>query len=95
LKAVEETMHDLPAIAGLDGVVAAETVLSEVDGTAGRLLIRGYRLEDIAGHHSFEWALGRLWEGFVDRPLDEASLRRDLGAARVVAFSELRPLLRG
>jgi len=86
-------MHDLPAIAGLDGVVAAETVLSEVDGTAGRLLIRGYRLEDIAGHHSFEWALGRLWEGFVDRPLDEASLRRDLGAARVVAFSELRPLL--
>jgi citrate synthase len=27
---------------GLEGVVAAETVLSEVDGEAGRLILRGH-----------------------------------------------------
>ncbi len=86
-------MRNLPATAGLDGVVVAETVLSEVDGAAGRLLVRGHRLEDIAGRRGFEWALGQLWEGFVDRPLDEAALRRDLGVARAAAFSGLGPLL--
>ncbi|HEY7853178.1 MAG TPA: hypothetical protein VIB82_09405, partial [Caulobacteraceae bacterium] len=29
---------------GLEGIVAAETVLSDVDGEAGRLVIRGYGL---------------------------------------------------
>ena len=34
---------------GLEGVIAADTVLSEVDGDAGRLVIRGYSLDDLAG----------------------------------------------
>ena len=39
---------------GLDDVVAAETALSHVDGEAGRLIIRGFDLEELAGHQSFE-----------------------------------------
>ena len=31
---------------GLDDVVAAETVLSHVDGQAGRLVLRGFDLEE-------------------------------------------------
>ena len=33
-------------ISGLDDVVVAETVLSDVDGQAGRLVIRGHSLDD-------------------------------------------------
>ncbi len=39
---------------GLDDVVAAHTVLSEVDGAAGRLVIRGHSLAELAGRTSFE-----------------------------------------
>ena len=34
---------------GMEDVIAAETVLSDVDGLAGRLVIRGMLLEAIAG----------------------------------------------
>jgi citrate synthase len=80
------------AVSGLEGVVAAETILSMVDGEAGVLVIRGHRLEDVAGIHSFEWLLGQLWEGLVQRDLDEDTIRRDLGSARVRAYHELQPI---
>ena len=78
---------------GLENVVAAETVLSKVDGDAGVLILRGHYLQDIAGKRSFEWLTGLLWQDFVDRALDEASLRRDLGVARELAFQRIRDLL--
>lgn len=78
---------------GLEGVVAAETILSEVDGEAGRLILRGHRLADIAGHRSLEWLIGELWRDFVTRDLSETALRRDLGLARVAAFEHVAPLL--
>ena len=34
--------------AGLENVLAAETVLSDVDGAAGRLVLRGYELNELA-----------------------------------------------
>ena len=78
---------------GLENVLAAETVLSKVDGEAGVLILRGHYLQDIAGRRSFEWLTGLLWQDFVERPLDEAALRRDLGAARELAFERMRDLL--
>src|SRR6516165_3314541 len=78
---------------GLEHVVAAETVLSKVDGEAGVLILRGHFLQDIAGRRSFEWLTGTLWQDFVDRPLAEAALRRDLGLARERAFAPIGELL--
>jgi len=78
---------------GLEGVVAAETVLSHVDGEAGALILRGHYLQAVAGRHSFEWLTGLLWQDFVPRALNEPTLRRDLGAARVRAFSQMADLL--
>jgi citrate synthase len=78
---------------GLEGVIAAETVLSEVDGEAGRLILRGHRLADIAGRRSLEWLIGELWRGFVPRDLSETALRRDLGRARATAFQHVAGLL--
>ena len=48
---------------GLDGVVAAQTRLSHVDGLAGELIIGGYALDEIAGRVTFEEAAHLLWKG--------------------------------
>jgi citrate synthase len=75
---------------GLEGVVAAETVLSDVDGAAGRLIIRGHSLDEIAGRWTFEEVAGLLWSGFfADLPAD---LRPALGAARVEVAREIAAL---
>ena len=78
---------------GLEGVVAAETVLSEVDGQAGRLVLRGHRLQDIAGRRSVEWLIAELWRGFAQGNLSEPPLRRDLAAMRVSVFDNVLQLL--
>ncbi len=75
---------------GLENVVAAETVLSEVDGLAGRLVIRGRSLDDIAGRIRFEEVAHMLFDGFFD-PLP-ADLAPALGAARAQAFTEVAEL---
>ena len=75
---------------GLDDVVAADTVLSEVDGEAGRLVIRGRSLDSLAGVERFEDVVRRLWDGFLG-PLP-ADLSPALGAARCSAFATLADL---
>ena len=47
-------MHLTKSQIGLDGVPAAETVLSHVDGERGELIIAGERVGDLAGKASFE-----------------------------------------
>lgn len=78
---------------GLEGVVAAHTVLSDVDGQAGRLTIRGYAVEDLAHRAGFEGVAHLLLDGFFeDLPSDLAPA---LGAARVRAFVEVAALDEG
>jgi citrate synthase len=48
---------------GLEGVVAAETSISLVDGSAGRLLYRGYEIGDLAAHGTFDRVTGLLLDG--------------------------------
>jgi len=75
---------------GLDDVVAAETVLSHVDGEAGRLIVRGHDLEELAGRRSFEDVTAMLWEGLVSGVSDDPRAR--FGEARARAFRYLSPL---
>jgi citrate synthase len=75
---------------GLDGVVAAETVLSEVDGDAGRLLIRGRTLDEIAGRWPFESVVALLWDGFFPGLREDLAVR--LGRARAEVFEEIGAL---
>ena len=75
---------------GLEDVVAARTVLSDVDGAAGRLVIRGRSLDELVGRVTFEGAVGLLWDGFfASAPADLAA---PLGAARAEVFGETRAL---
>lgn len=76
---------------GLENVVAAETVLSDVDGLAGRLVIRGLPLSALAGQVSYEHVLGLLWDGFF--PALPRDLGRALGAARAKVFEATKDRL--
>jgi citrate synthase len=75
---------------GLEGVVAAETVLSEVDGAAGRLIIRGFPVEALAGRRAYEEVLRLLWDGFFEVLPDD--LGPALGQARASVFEEVAAL---
>lgn len=58
---------------GLENIVAAHTVLSDVDGAAGRLIICGHSLDELAGRTSFEQMAGRMLGGFLpDWPAPDA-----------------------
>lgn len=72
---------------GLEGVVAAHTVLSDVDGAAGRLIIRGHSLDDLAGRTSFEEAVHLLFEGFFPDLPSAEHLPGRIGAARARLFA--------
>ena len=52
-----------PYSPGLEGVPAAETGLGYVDGAAGRLLYRGYRIGDLVEHGSYPAVANLLWTG--------------------------------
>ncbi|MDR3507781.1 MAG: citrate synthase/methylcitrate synthase [Caulobacteraceae bacterium] len=77
---------------GLEGVIAADTVLSEVDGEAGRLVIRGRSLDDLSGHARFEEVAVLLFDGFFENLPDQAAFDAALGAARVQVFEQTRAL---
>ncbi|WP_027725082.1 citrate synthase/methylcitrate synthase [Tuberibacillus calidus] len=50
-------------MSGLENVVAAETVLSDINGDKGQLIIRGIPIEQLAGEKTFEEAVYFLWTG--------------------------------
>jgi len=77
-------------IDGLESVVAAETVLSDVDGAAGVLIIRGHSLSELAGRWAYEDVARLMWDGFFDDlPPDLAPA---LGAARAEIFRHVTAL---
>ena len=78
---------------GLDGIPAAETVLSHVDGERGELIIAGERVGDLARKTGFEGVTARLWSGGTGQPVGEAAVRAALGAGRERAFARLPDLL--
>ena len=68
---------------GLEGVVAAETAISEVDGANGRLIYRGgYLIEDLAPVVTYEEVAYLLWHGSLPNEAQLDELRRQLGAGR-------------
>jgi citrate synthase len=65
---------------GLEGIVAAETRLSMVDGARGELIIAGFRVEELAASMAFEDTVALLWGESTDlRP--ELAARRELAPA--------------
>ena len=74
---------------GLEGVVVADTQLSDVDGERGRLVVRGHDVEALALSADFEAACGLLWNGELPGAKTHQELRKELGVARLRAFERL------
>jgi len=77
---------------GLDGVIVADTIMSEVDGEAGRLIVRGHVLQELVASRGFEGVAALLWEGYGGGG-DAAAVRQGLARARVRAFADVPRLL--
>jgi citrate synthase len=71
-------------IRGLEGVVAAETELCDLDGARGRLAYRGYDIEDLARKASFEEVAYLLWMGELPNTSELDRFKSELAAARPV-----------
>jgi len=78
---------------GLDKVIAAETRLSDVDGEAGRLIIAGHDVVDLAARYDFESAAALLWQTSGMEPAPEASAMRHAFADARVEANALVPRL--
>src|SRR5262245_15825169 len=75
-----------PTASGLDDVVAAETLLSDVDGQAGRLIIRGHSVEELVDQSTFEDVVGLMWNGELPSKADRETIRAQLARGREEAF---------
>lgn len=78
---------------GLDGIIVADTVMSEVDGEAGRLIVRGHAIEELVAIRGFEGVAALLWDGFAQGGGNEPAVREGFALARVRAFAEVPKLL--
>jgi citrate synthase len=70
---------------GLQGVVAAETRISLVDGAQGVLSYGGYGIEDLAAHTTFEEVCHLLWYHELPTPAQLDELRGRLAQGLAVA----------
>src|SRR5262245_20697182 len=69
-----------PAKAGLEGVVAAQSAVSDVNGIEGRLIYRGYDIHDLAQNSTFEEVIYLLWNGRLPKRGELETVSRQLSS---------------
>lgn len=79
---------------GLEGIVAARTAMSDVNGSTGKLLYRGFDIAELAEKSSFEETCLLLYKGVLPTRAELEQLRHDLGEQRVLPPKVLN-VLRG
>ena len=77
---------------GLEGVIAATTALSKVEGTAGRLIYRGYNIHDLARTTSFEEIAYLLWYGKLPTKMELVDLKIQMLEERTLPTAVLQVL---
>jgi citrate synthase len=77
---------------GLEGVVAAETRLSDVKGEVGELIYCGYNINELAGKVSFEETVFLLHENRLPNKQELAELKKTLAGHRQLPEGVLRIL---
>ena len=81
-----------PHASGLDGIIVAETALSDVDGERGRLTIRGYPVEELVARATFEDVCGLMWAGMWPSTDERNVIAASLADARASAFAMMREI---
>jgi citrate synthase len=89
-----ETVAPQPQAVGLEGVVVAESEISYVDGQEGRLVYRGYAIEDLAGNSSFEETTQLLLDGDLPGAAALRSFERELAGERALDVETLAAVRR-
>lgn len=74
---------------GLEGVVAAQTLLSHTDSGNGMVWVRGIPLPKLVTEYGFEGMVALLWDGFAGSNLTRDGIRAAFGAARQAAFAAM------
>lgn len=69
---------------GLKDVVAAETKICFIDGEIGKLLYRGYNIEELAENASFEEVAYLLWHGSLPKRHELEAFQTQLANERAV-----------
>lgn len=81
-----EVAPDKMAAKGLKGVVAADTMICDVDGDLGKLIYRGYNIHDLALHSTFEETAYLLFQGELPTAAQLAEFK-----ATLIKHHELEP----
>lgn len=73
----------MPTIAkGLEGIIANESKLSDVDGANGKLMYLGYSIDDLVEHTTFEEVVHLLHRGKLPNQAELDALTNELKAQR-------------
>jgi citrate synthase len=75
--------------AGLEGVIAASTRLSRVDGDRGELIIAGFPVEELAPQATFEETTWLLWNGRLPSRRELDDFRSGLVSRRALSPATL------
>ncbi|HEY4384337.1 MAG TPA: citrate/2-methylcitrate synthase, partial [Ktedonobacteraceae bacterium] len=91
----QKDMQDIPTSGkankgGLEGIVAATTAISKVEGTVGRLIYRGYTIHDLARTTSFEEIVHLLWFGHLPNQQELSELHARFAAERTLPAEVLQ-----
>lgn len=69
---------------GLEDVIAGQSSICYIDGHEGRLLYRGYDIEDLTAHSTYEETAYLLWNGHLPTPNELANFSEDMAAKRAI-----------
>lgn len=67
---------------GLRGIIINDSKLSLVDGEKGKLVYRGYPIEELAGRVSFEESAYLLWHGYLPTKVELKDLKASFRLTR-------------
>jgi citrate synthase len=87
-----ESVRAVSGTGGLEGVVVADTRLSEVDGEAGRLIVAGHDIEKLAEAVTFEEVCAALWGSALPDASRREQVRVAVAEGRTMAFEHLPSL---
>ena len=68
-----------PSTAGLRGVAAASSSVSDVNGEKGELIYQGYNIHDLAQYSTFEEVVFLLWHKRLPAQAELDNLKRSIG----------------
>src|SRR5258708_6431644 len=80
----QKPSSDKTYVKGLEGIVAAQTALSLVDGEASKLYYRGIPIGELATDSSFEETIFLLWNNKLPLSNELADFKKKLAADREI-----------